>query len=160
KSHTIQYIDWENPENNVFHLTEEFSVMRTGRKDTYRPDIVLFVNGIPLAVIRGKGQPSKGPTKRPMPHKTRTHQKNGIQHLYVYSQILMALSLTEAKYATTNTKEEFWAVWKEKDERYQNTIQELVNRPLASELVDKLFAHPDIRTVADRKSFEEKYALP
>ncbi|WP_197053734.1 DEAD/DEAH box helicase family protein [Sphingobacterium sp. T2] len=35
-----------------------------------------------------------------------------------------------------------------------------MNRPLASELVDKLFAHPDIRTVADRKSFEEKYALP
>src|SRR5690606_26501711 len=80
--------------------------------------------------------------------------------LYVYSQILMALSLTEAKYATTNTKEEFWAVWKEKDEEYQNTIQELVNRPLASEWVDKLFAHPDIRIVAERKRFEDKYALP
>ncbi len=160
KSHTIQYIDWENPENNIFHLTEEFSVMRTGRKDTYRPDIVLFVNGIPLAVIECKSPTIKEPIKQAISQHIRNQQENGIQHLYVYSQILMALSLTEAKYATTNTKEEFWAVWKEKDERYQNTIQELVNRPLASELVDKLFAHPDIRTVADRKSFEEKYALP
>src|SRR5690554_167537 len=160
KSHTIQYIDWENPENNVFHLTEEFSVMRTGRKDTYRPDIVLFVNGIPLAVIECKSPTIKEPIKQAISQHIRNQQENGIQPLYVYSQILMALSLTEAKYATTNTKEEFWAVWKEKDEEYQNTIQELVNRPLASELVDKLFAHPDIRTVADRKSFEEKYALP
>src|SRR5690606_29523679 len=35
KSYTIQYIDWENPTNNHFHVVEEFSVMRTGRKDTY-----------------------------------------------------------------------------------------------------------------------------
>ncbi|PZU06031.1 MAG: restriction endonuclease subunit R, partial [Chryseobacterium sp.] len=64
KSHTIQYIDWENPTNNHFHITEEFSVLRTGRKDTYRPDIVLFVNGIPLAVIECKSPTIKEPIKQ------------------------------------------------------------------------------------------------
>ena len=54
KSHTVHFIDWENPANNVFHVTEEFEVMRTGRKDTYRPDIVVFVNGIPLVIIECK----------------------------------------------------------------------------------------------------------
>jgi type I restriction enzyme R subunit len=52
KSFTLRYIDWENIENNVFHVTEEFSVMRTGSKEHYRPDIVLFVNGIPLCIMR------------------------------------------------------------------------------------------------------------
>ncbi|MBO7074021.1 MAG: type I restriction endonuclease subunit R, partial [Bacteroidales bacterium] len=51
KSYTMRYIDWEHPENNVYHVTEEFAVTRAGMNDTYRPDIVLFVNGIPLVII-------------------------------------------------------------------------------------------------------------
>ena len=42
KSFTLQYIDWEHPENNVYHVTEEFSVERAGSKEEYRPDIVLL----------------------------------------------------------------------------------------------------------------------
>ena len=51
KSFTLQYIDWKNIENNVFHVSEEFSVMRSTSKEHYRPDLVLFVNGIPLCII-------------------------------------------------------------------------------------------------------------
>ena len=40
KSFSFKYIDWEHPENNVYHVTEEFEVLRSGRSDTYRPDIV------------------------------------------------------------------------------------------------------------------------
>ncbi|MDR1973051.1 MAG: hypothetical protein LBQ31_00050 [Bacteroidales bacterium] len=47
KSFTLNYIDWKNLQNNIFHVTEEFSVTRNGMNDIYRPDIVLFVNGIP-----------------------------------------------------------------------------------------------------------------
>src|SRR5688572_533680 len=58
KSFPLQYIDW-NPAtwltNNVFHVTQEFSIERSGSHETRRPDIVLFVNGIPLAVIECKG---------------------------------------------------------------------------------------------------------
>ena len=54
RSYTIKFIDWENPQNNVFHVFEEFSVERENAKDHARPDIVLFVNGIPLAVIECK----------------------------------------------------------------------------------------------------------
>ena len=54
KSYTMQYIDWVHPENNIYHVTEEFSVLRNGMNDTYRPDIVLFVNGIPLVIIECK----------------------------------------------------------------------------------------------------------
>ena len=55
KSYTLNYIDWKNPANNVFHATAEFSVERARSTETARPDIVLFVNGIPLVVIECKG---------------------------------------------------------------------------------------------------------
>ena len=54
KSFTLNYIDWRHPENNVFHVTAEFSVERTRSYETARPDIVLFVNGIPFTVIECK----------------------------------------------------------------------------------------------------------
>ncbi|MBL9160934.1 MAG: type I restriction endonuclease subunit R [Verrucomicrobiales bacterium] len=50
----LRYFDWDRIENNTFHVTEEFEVERQGSKDTRRPDLVLFVNGIPLAVIECK----------------------------------------------------------------------------------------------------------
>ena len=159
KSHTLQYIDWENPENNIFHVVEEFSVMRTGRKDTYRPDIVLFVNGIPLVVIECKSPTIKEPIKQAISQHIRNQQEDAIQQLYVYTQVLMATSLTEAKYATANTKEEFWAVWKEKNDNYINSIHAIVNAPLKGEDLDKLFSNPDLRNQFDKMAYEEKYAM-
>src|SRR5690606_17646935 len=38
KSFSFKYIDWETPENNVFHISEEFVVTRSNRSDSYRPD--------------------------------------------------------------------------------------------------------------------------
>ncbi|NJA68439.1 type I restriction endonuclease subunit R, partial [Escherichia coli] len=57
---TIALIDWEHPENNQFHFTEEFTVLRSGGVETRRPDIVCFVNGIPLAVIEAKSPAGHG----------------------------------------------------------------------------------------------------
>ena len=104
--------------------------MRTGRKDTYRPDLVLFINGIPLAIIESKSPTIKHHSKKLISQHIRKQMEDGIQNLYVYSQILGAISLTEAKYATTNTKEEFWAVWKEKDQNFIDQLPEIVNADL------------------------------
>jgi type I restriction enzyme R subunit len=157
KSHTIQYIDWEDLDNNHFHVTEEFSVMRTGRKDTYRPDVVLFVNGIPLAVIECKSATIKDPIKQAISQHIRNQQETGIQSLYAYSQVLMATSLIQAKYATTNTKEEFWAVWKEKESSFIESIDAIVNQPLTKAIEDKLFADSENRTNYDYIAYKEKY---
>ena len=72
--------------------------MRMGRKDTYRPDVVLFVNGIPLAIIECKSPTIKEPIKQAISQHIRNQQENGIQNLYVYSQLLLATSLVEAKW--------------------------------------------------------------
>ena len=47
KSYSLHYIDWQHPERNVYHVTDEFAVEKRGSHSTRRPDIVLFVNGIP-----------------------------------------------------------------------------------------------------------------
>src|SRR5690625_677135 len=64
KSFSFRYIDWAHPENNAYHVTEEFAVLRSGRKDTYRPDIVLFINGIPMVIIECKSPRIKDPIDR------------------------------------------------------------------------------------------------
>jgi len=139
KSFTMQYIDWKNLENNVFHVTEEFSVMRTGSKDHYRPDIVLFINGIPLSIIECKRPDIKEPITEAISQHTRNQQEDGIRHLYIYSQLLLSIATLQAKYATTDTKEEFWATWKEKSEENESIISALVNQPLSTAQKAKLF---------------------
>jgi type I restriction enzyme R subunit len=154
KSFTLKYIDWERPENNVYHVTEEFSVERTGRKETYRPDIVLFVNGIPLGVIECK-RIDLGPGKEPMTEaisqQIRNQKEDGIPHLFLYSQLLMAVSKNEAKYATTGTPMKFWAVWKE--DGIDEKVGELINTPLSEDKKDKLFGDPRFGYV--RRYFDE-----
>jgi len=141
KSFTLKYIDWENPKNNVYHVTEEFSVERAGTKDEYRPDIVLFVNGIPLVVIECK-KPELGPGKNAIEQAISQHIRNqkddGIPQLFLYSQLLLALSKNEAKYATTGTSKNFWALWREHKD-VDKRVYDLVNKPLSSEQKDKLF---------------------
>lgn len=67
QSDPIALIDWQQPENNSFVFTEEFSVLRSGGIDARRPDIVCFVNGIPLVVIEAKRPDGHqtGPKDRP-----------------------------------------------------------------------------------------------
>lgn len=114
KSFTLQYIDWKNVENNVFHVSEEFSVMRSTSKEHYRPDLVLFVNGIPLCIIECKRPDMKEPLKQAISQHLRNQQEDGIRHLYVYSQLTLSIATQEASYATNSTPEKFWSKWHEK----------------------------------------------
>lgn len=146
KSFTLQYIDWKNIENNVFHVTEEFSVMRSTSKEHYRPDLVLFVNGIPFCIIECKRPDMKAPLKQAISQHLRNQQDDGIRSLYVYSQIILSIATQEAAYATNATKEKYWAKWQEKfntekeEEQYKITLRELKNKPLSIEQKNKLFS--------------------
>jgi len=143
KSFTLNYIDWERPENNVYHVTEEFSVERAGSRQCYTPDIVLFVNGIPFVVIECKrpdaGSPNNPPIDQAISQQIRNQKEDGIPHLFFYSQLLLAISKNEAKYATTGTAAKFWAVWKE--ENIDADVGSLINTPLTQEQKNKLFAN-------------------
>lgn len=157
KSFVMQYIDWKNPRNNVFHVTEEFAVSRTGMTDTYRPDIVLFVNGIPLCIIECKRPDVKDSIEQAISQHLRNQKADGIRSLYLYSTLLLAINRQEGSYATTATPEKFWARWREQfadreeEARYRQELERVVNEPL---LDDKLFGE---RFGYVRRNFEELY---
>lgn len=118
-SPTIPLIDWHNIDNNDFSYTEEFAVTRSGGVDTRRPDIICFVNGIPLVVIEAKrpdSQAKKGPTiNEGISQTLRNQRPDEIPHLYAYSQLLLSLNGHEGRYGTCNTPAKFWAAWREED---------------------------------------------
>ncbi|MCP4550733.1 MAG: type I restriction endonuclease subunit R [Bacteroidetes bacterium] len=146
KSFTLQYIDWKNIDNNVFHVTEEYSVMRSTSKEHYRPDLVLFVNGIPFCIIECKRPDMKEPLKQAISQHLRNQQDDGICQLYVYSQLTLSLATQEASYATNSTPEKFWAKWQEKfnleseEKAYHEKLSELKNTPLSTKQKEKLFS--------------------
>ena len=146
KSFTLQYIDWKNIENNVFHVTEEYAMMRSTSKDQYRPDIVLFVNGIPFCIIECKRPDMKEPLKQAISQHLRNQQEDGIRSLYVYAQSILSIATNEAAYASNGTPEKFWAHWEEKfssteeENAFKHKIDVLRNTPLSAEQKNHLFS--------------------
>lgn len=149
KSYTLKYIDWEHPERNVYHVTEEFSVLRHGRSDAYRPDLVLFINGIPFVVIECKspkvGNKQKSAVEQAIEQHLRNQNEDGIRALYQYSSMLISIASNDAKYATTATEKEFWSFWKEMhvnqtaQKAYLKQVEKLKNSPLEQTSQNELF---------------------
>src|SRR5699024_2753196 len=108
-------IDWNNPMNNAFHLAEEFNVATTDGKTERIPDIVLFVNGIPLVIIENKREDMKDPIAQAISQHLRNQKEHNIRNLYVYAQLLIACAVGKARYGTNGTPPDFWSAWKEKD---------------------------------------------
>lgn len=114
KSFSLKYIDFKNPENNVFHFTEEFTVSRQTQSETEktrRPDIVLFINGIPFGVIELKK--SSVETEQGVSQMIRNQLKGEIPQLFKYTQITLAGNNHSPQYATTGTPKKFYATWEE-----------------------------------------------
>ena len=112
-SFNLKYIDWEHPENNLFHVTEEFAVESQDKLHNARPDIVLFINGIPFAVIECKAPHIS--VDQAVEQMIRNQQADYIPQLFKYAQIVMATNKNVVKYATAGTPKKFWSVWKEQD---------------------------------------------
>jgi type I restriction enzyme R subunit len=143
-SPTVALIDWQNPANNSFVFTEEFTVTRSGGVESRRPDIVCFVNGIPLVVIEAKrpdGNAKKGPTiDEGISQSLRNQRHDEIPLLFAYSQMLLSINGNEGRYGTCGTPAKFWAAWREEDitdvEMYA-----IKNKTLNDEQLAGLFSH-------------------
>jgi len=118
-SFNLRYIDWDNPQNNVFHVTEEFAVDSQDRQHNARPDIVLFINGIPFAVIECKAPHI--PVDEAVGQMIRNQQAAYIPQLFKFAQFVVATNKNAVKYATVGTPKKFWSVWKEQDTEWLQT---------------------------------------
>ena len=118
-SFNLRYIDWDNPQNNVFHVTEEFAVDSRDRQHNARPDIVLFINGIPFAVIECKAPHI--PVEEAVGQMISNQQAAYIPQLFKFAQLVVATNKNAVKYATAGTPKKFWSVWKEQDDEWLQT---------------------------------------
>ena len=116
QSFDISYIDWEHPENNIWQVTDEFSVERTNGKYA-RPDIVLLVNGIPFAVIECKK--SSVDVEEGVKQNVRNWKPDYIPQLFKFTQLVMAVNPEEVQYGTAGTPQEFYCKWHEEDVTWQ-----------------------------------------
>jgi type I restriction enzyme R subunit len=150
KSFNINYIDWRNPGRNKFHVTVEYSVERSRSTETARPDIVLFVNGIPFCVIECKAPQVE--VEQAVSQSIRNQNDDYIPKLFIYSQMVLALNKNSAMYATTGTAAKFWGVWKEPrmddGEREFEKLAAVVNQPLAEDVVVRISSTFDVKPEA------------
>ncbi len=143
-SPTVALIDWKNPANNSFVFTEEFTVSRSGGVESRRPDIICFVNGIPLVVIEAKrpdGNGKKGPTiDEGISQSLRNQRHDEIPLLFAYSQLLLSINGNEGRYGTCGTPQKFWAAWREEDIS-DAQMYAIKNKTLKNDQLVGLFGH-------------------
>lgn len=124
QSPQMRFIDFDNIQNNQFHVTAEFEINENSNR---RPDIVLFVNGIPLAVIENK-KPSVS-IKDAIVQMLRNQQGTQIPKFFLYPQILVATNRKDFKYGTMLTPAAFYSEWKVRGE--DSFIQQIQQQALA-----------------------------
>lgn len=135
KSHPLHYVDWEHPENNVYHVATEPAFLRRGGKthDEERggstrhrqPDLVLYVNGIPFVVIEFKRRDQKLSVEAGIAQMRRNQQPDEIPQLFRYAQLLIAAQPNEVRYGTTRTEREFWTLWREEGTDVEAVLKSL-----------------------------------
>lgn len=137
RSFNLRYIDWQNWSNNRFHVTAELHVERTRSNETARPDIVLFVNGIPFAVIECKSPNVE--LEQAISQCIRNQRDEWIPRLFTYVQLVMAVNKNAVQYATVGTPAKFWSVWQERNDNGRG-VGASVHKPLKAEVKDALFS--------------------
>ena len=105
----VQLIDWNNPAQNNFQIAEEVTVH--GKSDR-RPDLVVYINGIALAVIELKR--SRVSVHEGIRQNIRNQQDDYIPRFFTTVQFVFAGNDTEGlHYGVIRTPEKFWLRWKE-----------------------------------------------
>lgn len=129
-SPTVRFIDFENLENNSFTAISQFKVVVTGTDHHIIPDMVLFVNGLPLVVVEAKSSKVKEPIPEAIDQLMRYSEQRGDtgegnKELFYYNQILVTTCRTEAKFGTitTNIEKHFYR-W---TDPYPKTLNDLTH---------------------------------
>jgi type I restriction enzyme, R subunit len=108
-THRLVYaIDWEHPENNEFLVANQFPIH--GRNDR-RPDLVLFINGLPLAVFELKNPYSEEPTVQGAWNQIQ-HYRNDIPQLFDYNALTVISDGVSTLHGMWTANEEWYAPWK------------------------------------------------
>lgn len=128
KKITVNLIDWEHPDKNQFYIAEEVTInSSTPDSFTKRPDLVIYVNGIALAVIELKR--SKVSVHDGIRQTIGNQQENFIRPFFSTVQLLFAGNDSQGLYyGVIDTPEKFWLRWKEPDASIPNELDRSVTQ--------------------------------
>lgn len=138
KAERVRVIDWETPANNDFLLVSQLTV--TGSLYTCRPDLIGFVNGLPLVVVELKkpGVPAKQAFDDNLT--SYKHEQNGIPALFWFNAVLIASNGTESRVGSLTADWERFFEWKriEREDEPRHVSLEVLIRGLCepSRLLD------------------------
>ena len=104
----VQLVDFENPENNDWLAVNQFTVVENSER---RPDIVLFVNGLPLAVIELKNPTDGNATVWSAFRQLQTYKRE-ISRLFTYNAALVISDGLEARVGSLTADQERFMPWR------------------------------------------------
>ncbi|HEV7646102.1 MAG TPA: HsdR family type I site-specific deoxyribonuclease [Pyrinomonadaceae bacterium] len=113
----VQYIDFDHLEKNSFIAVSQFKIRVLGTEHHIYPDIICFVNGLPVAVIECKSPRANDPIPSAIDQlmrycEQRDYTKEGSKALFYYNQFIVATSRNKAKFGTiTTTIEKLFYRW-------------------------------------------------
>ncbi|KWT97621.1 MULTISPECIES: HsdR family type I site-specific deoxyribonuclease [unclassified Variovorax] len=143
---TIHVIDWLDASANRFDVTEELRVLSSHGTHHRAPDIVGYVNGIPLVVIEAKqphgrhsGSMADAMVLEGISQQLRNQRHDEIPDLFAYAQLLLSIGQTEGRYGTTATPAKLWALWNKEEEFDDAHVGTLKNAPLPASAHAALF---------------------
>lgn len=134
----LQYIDFEHPDHNIFRCVNQF-VMEQGRENR-RPDILLFVNGIPVCIVELKNPTKQNATIRDAHTQICTRYMRDIPALLKYCALAVISDGAKNELGTTYTPFEFFYEWKKIDNEDKagkglDTLRTLVRGALSPERI-------------------------
>ena len=124
RSQTVRFIDWDDPAKNTFTAVSQFRVDCPGQtKESIRPDITLFVNGIPVVVVECKSPHVAEPIASALDQLRRYHNARkdagqvegheGNERLFHTNQFLVATSYDQAAVGTLGAGAGHYLAWKD-----------------------------------------------
>ena len=117
RTNIVYLIDYNNADNNYFCVLNQFTFTENG--NTRRPDIVVFVNGLPLVVIELK-TPSKDDVGAENAYNQIRNYLHDIPSLFIYNAFLVISDLSVTKAGTITSGIDRFMEWKSKDGTYEN----------------------------------------
>lgn len=110
----VELIDFENPENNIFRAVNQFTVeyINNGKTETRRPDVLLFVNGMPLCVIELKNPADANATIHDAWEQITTRYCRDIPHLLHYCPLACISDGVKTRLGTVYTPYEHFYAWR------------------------------------------------
>ena len=117
RSTLVYLVDFKNPANNDFTVANQWTFIENSEK---RPDVILFVNGLPLVIVELKS-PSREETDASDAYRQLRNYMYEIPSMFIYNEICVMSDMTTSKAGTITSGEDRFMEWKTTDGSYENT---------------------------------------